>query len=168
VKFRTIEIGQWFEVYENLEILAFDVPGKVPLYQEAQAGHVVSRDGNTIGLHVRGAQKQMSYVPGCGDVDAALLSDLRATDTLLFDGTLFDDDEMIASGTGQKTGRRMGHVPVSGEDGSIKALETLPLKARYYVHMNNTNPLLIDGSNARREAEASGWIVSHDGLEITL
>jgi pyrroloquinoline quinone biosynthesis protein B len=168
VNFETIETGHGFSPFNGLDIEAFDVSGKVPLYQEAASGHAVSRNGNTIGLHVRSNNRQLSYVPGCGDIDAQLLSDLQLSDALLFDGTLFSDDEMILSGTGQKTGRRMGHVSVSGEGSSIKGLETLGCKARYFVHMNNTNPILIEGSPERRHAEAAGWIVSHDGLEIVL
>jgi pyrroloquinoline quinone biosynthesis protein B len=168
VNFKTIETGLGFSTFNGLDFEAFDVPGKVPLYQEAASGHAVSRNGNTIGLHLRSNNKQLSYVPGCGNIDAQLLKDLATTDALLFDGTLFSDDEMILCGTGQKTGRRMGHVPVSGEGSSIKGLETLCCKARYFVHMNNTNPILIEGSPERRHAEAAGWIVSHDGMEIVL
>jgi pyrroloquinoline quinone biosynthesis protein B len=168
VKFQTVYVRQSFSPFDGLDIEAFEVPGKVPLYQEASHGHAVSRDGNTIGLHVRSAGKQLSYVPGCGDIDQLVLDDLKNCDALLFDGTLWQDDEMITSGTGQKTGRRMGHVPVSGDDGSIKALVTLAARTRYFVHMNNTNPLLIDRSPERLEAEASDWGVSYDGLEIVL
>jgi pyrroloquinoline quinone biosynthesis protein B len=168
VRFNTIETGRGFSPLDGLDIEAFDVPGKVPLYQEVQSGHAVSRNGDAIGLHLRSNDKQFSYVPGCGNIDAQLLDDLKLSDMLLFDGTLFSDDEMMRSGTGQKTGRRMGHVPVSGEGGSIKALETVDAKKRYFVHMNNTNPLLIDASPERQLAEAAGWIVSHDGLEIEL
>jgi pyrroloquinoline quinone biosynthesis protein B len=168
VQFQTIDVGKSFSPFAGLEIEAFEVPGKVPLYQEAAQGHAVSRDGNTVGLQVRNDGKQLSYVPGCGDIDQQVLDDLKHSDALLFDGTLWKDEEMITSGTGQKTGRRMGHVPVSGTEGSIKALVSLAAKTRYFVHMNNTNPLLIDGSAERLEAEASGWGVSHDGLEIVL
>jgi len=86
---------------------------------------------------------------------------------ILFDGTLFTDDEMIASGTGQKTGRRMGHMPIGGADGSLAALAGLG-KRRIYVHINNTNPILIDGSPQRALVEAAGWEVAVDGLEIAL
>lgn len=168
VTFKTLALGQTFALWEKLLVTAFDVPGKVPLYQESKFGHAVARNGNTVGLHVNSAGKQLSYVPGCGDIDDQLLDDLSSSQTLFFDGTLFHDDEMILSDTGKKTGRRMGHVPVSGPDGSIKGLETLAAKARYYVHMNNTNPLLVNGSPERHEVENAGWVVSHDGLEISL
>lgn len=168
VTFRMIETGKVFEPIAGLQVEAFEVPGKVPLYQEEAMGHAVSRDGNTIGLHLRNGDRQLSYLPGCGLIDDQLLADLAGTDALLFDGTLFRDDEMITSGTGGKTGRRMGHVPVSGAEGSIRALVGLAAKKRYFVHMNNTNPLLVDHSPERLEAEAAGWLVSHDGLEIEL
>jgi pyrroloquinoline quinone biosynthesis protein B len=167
VSFKVIPWGRRFSPAAGLEIMAFEVPGKVPLYREGEAGHEVSRDGNTVGLHVRSEGRMLSYVPGCGDIDDKLMDDLAATDTLLFDGTLYTDDEMIQSGTGSKTGRRMGHVPVSGPDGSIARLASLPAKARYFVHMNNTNPMLIVGSPERKAAEAKGWIVPLDGMEIS-
>src|SRR5438132_294394 len=82
-------------------------------------------------------------------------------DLVFFDGTLFRDDEMITSGTGAKTGRRMGHMPIDGEDGSLAALEGLAGR-RVYVHINNTNPILIDGSPERVHIERKGWEVAED------
>jgi pyrroloquinoline quinone biosynthesis protein B len=157
-----------FEPLPGLNVTVFDVPGKVPLYREAELGHAVSRKGDTFGLHVQAGGKRASYVPGCGDIDERLKSDLSATDLLLFDGTLWTDDEMITSGTGTKTGRRMGHVPVSGADGSMVQLVSLKIAQRFFIHMNNTNPLLVDGSPERLEAEAQGWRVSDDGMEFAL
>ena len=101
----------------------------------------------------------------------ALLARLQRADALLFDGTLFTDDEMIASGTGEKTGRRMGHMPIDGADGSLAALAGLGTglgKRRIYIHINNTNPILIDGSPEHARVEAAGWEVAADGLEIRL
>jgi pyrroloquinoline quinone biosynthesis protein B len=74
---------------------------------------------------------------------------------------------MIRVGLGEKTGRRMGHMPVDGPDGSIVALQDLPAR-RIFVHINNTNPILIDGSPQRRRVEAAGWEVAQDGMEIVL
>ena len=85
----------------------------------------------------------------------------------MFDGTLFTDDEMIRNGSGSKTGRRMGHMPIDGDAGSLKALKDLPAR-RYYIHINNTNPILIDGSPERRQVEAAGFTVAEDGMEIAL
>jgi pyrroloquinoline quinone biosynthesis protein B len=76
------------------------------------------------------------------------IADVAPGDIVFFDGTLFRDDEMITTGTGAKTGRRMGHMPIDGDDGSLAALEGLAGR-RVYVHINNTNPILIAGSPER-------------------
>ena len=92
---------------------------------------------------------------------------LGSADVVFFDATLFSDDEMIASGTGTKTGRRMGHMPIDGADGSLAALAALGNR-RIYIHINNTNPILIEGSPQRAQVEAAGWEVAADGLEVVL
>jgi pyrroloquinoline quinone biosynthesis protein B len=74
---------------------------------------------------------------------------------------------MIRAGTGSKTGRRMGHMPLDGLDGSLAALASLRGR-RIFVHINNTNPILIDGSPERLRVEAAGWEVAEDGLQVTL
>jgi pyrroloquinoline quinone biosynthesis protein B len=165
VAFREISPRAAFSPLDGLVMEAFDVPGKVPLYREGEGVPDVTRNGNTVGMHLRGGNRVVSYVPGCGAVDGPLLDDLKDTDTLLFDGTLWTDDEMIASRTGSKTSRRMGHIPVSGEDGSMAKLASLRAR-KIFVHLNNTNPLLIDGSPERLAADRAGWIVAHDGMVV--
>jgi pyrroloquinoline quinone biosynthesis protein B len=98
---------------------------------------------------------------------SALRARLERADAVLFDGTLFTDDEMIRSGTGPKTGRRMGHMPIDGAGGSLAALAGLPGR-RIYIHINNTNPIHVAGSPERRKVEAAGWEVAADGMEIVL
>ena len=106
-------------------------------------------------------------MPGAAAVTDALRERLARADVVLFDGTLFTDDEMIATGTGEKTGRRMGHMPIDGADGSLAALAGLAAR-RIFIHINNTNPILIDGSPNARAVEAAGWEVADDGMEIVL
>jgi pyrroloquinoline quinone biosynthesis protein B len=86
---------------------------------------------------------------------------------VLFDGTLFTDDEMVRTGTGTKTGRRMGHMPIGGPDGSLAGLSGLSNR-RIYIHLNNTNPALLADSAERRAVEAAGWEVAEDGMELVL
>jgi pyrroloquinoline quinone biosynthesis protein B len=74
---------------------------------------------------------------------------------------------MVQQGVGQKTGKRMGHMSMSGPDGSIAAFSELDVRRKVYVHMNNTNPVWRNGPE-RAEAEAAGWEVGHDGMEIAL
>jgi len=82
------------------------------------------------------------------------------------DGTLFTDDEMIRMGAGSKTGRRMGHMPISGEGGSLSAFNGDA--KRVFLHINNTNPILIDGSPENLSVKQAGWDVGYDGMEFAL
>ncbi|MDX2288599.1 MAG: pyrroloquinoline quinone biosynthesis protein PqqB [Hyphomicrobiaceae bacterium] len=156
----------------GLAVEAFNVPGKVALYLEgAQAGgNFGSREGDTIGLHVKNTRsgKSFFYVPGCAEVDPPLASRLKGADLLFFDGTLFTDDEMLTQGLLNKTGKRMGHISVSGDDGSIAAFRDLGISRKIYVHINNSNPMLDDTSAERRLVEAAQWEVGYDGMEISL
>ena len=112
-------------------------------------------------------RSRIAYVPGAAAVTPVLRERLARADVLLFDGTLFTDDEMIRTGTGKKSGRRMGHMPIEGPDGSLAALAGLSSR-RIFVHINNTNPILVDGSPERARVAAAGWEVAEDGMEIVL
>jgi pyrroloquinoline quinone biosynthesis protein B len=61
----------------------------------------------------------------------------------------------------------MGHMPLDGAEGSLAALADLRGR-RIFVHINNTNPILIDGSPERMRVEAAGWEVAEDGLKVVL
>jgi pyrroloquinoline quinone biosynthesis protein B len=74
---------------------------------------------------------------------------------------------MAKAGVGTKTGRRMGHVPISGEDGSMARLSGLASR-KVYFHINNTNPILLEGSPERALVEANGYEIAEDGLEISV
>jgi pyrroloquinoline quinone biosynthesis protein B len=37
-----------------------------------------------------------------------------------------------------------------------------------FLHINNSNPALLHGSDERKTAERAGWQIPADGMEITL
>jgi pyrroloquinoline quinone biosynthesis protein B len=156
----------------GLTIEAFAVPGKIALFLEKgdASNNFGSRDGDTIGLKVTDAKsgKSFFYVPGCAEVDAPLADRIRGAELLFLDGTLFTDDEMVKQGLSNKTGQRMGHISVSGPAGSVETLRPLNVKRRIYVHINNSNPILDENSQARKFVEAAGWEVGFDGMEVSL
>ncbi|WP_041321017.1 pyrroloquinoline quinone biosynthesis protein PqqB [Hyphomicrobium denitrificans] len=154
----------------GLTVEAFPVSGKVALFLEkgGAESNFGSRDGDTIGLKVTDTKtgKAFFYIPGCAEVDAPLADRIRNADLVFFDGTLYVDDEMIAQGLLNKTGKRMGHISVSGQDGSVAAFSHLNVRRRIYVHINNSNPILDENSEARKAVEAAGWEVGFDGMEV--
>jgi pyrroloquinoline quinone biosynthesis protein B len=93
---------------------------------------------------------------------------LAGSALVFFDGTLWPYDEMIRLGVGRKTGRRMGHMSMSGDDGTIAAFSGLGIGRRIFIHLNNTSPTLLDDSPERRLANAVGWEIAYDGMEVTL
>lgn len=149
---------------------AFAVPGKVPLFAEQPDGSDPGRadDGETIGLALSAGGARLLFIPGCAAMTPALANRIRGADTLLFDGTLFADDEMIAAGAGPKTGARMGHMSLDGPAGTLAAFRDIPARRRILVHINNTNPILLADSPERRIVTDAGWEVAEDGMEITL
>lgn len=167
VERRTASFSAPFEIVPGLEAEIFPVPGKTALYLEGERVDVGAEGEATIGVAFRAGGRSAFYIPGCARMSEALAARLKGADTVLFDGTVFTDDEMAKEGVGTKTGRRMGHMPMSGEGSSLEAFAPLDVGRKIYVHINNTNPVLIEDSAERRAVEAAGWEVAHDGLEVT-
>lgn len=156
----------------GVTVQAFAVPGKVALYLEdaSKGGNFGSEDGDTIGLRITaaGSDAVLYYIPGCARADAGLVDLVRGADCLLFDGTVYTDNEMAETGVGEKTGLRMGHVPISSENGSLYAFADAGIKFKAYIHINTTNPILEPGSEAERAVKAAGWEIAYDGMTIEL
>lgn len=154
-------------------IETFAVPGKVALFLEDEtkaADGFGTEEGDTVGLRISAGANDPAafYIPGCARIDEALIQRLAGAACLLFDGTVYTDDEMITAGVGTKTGARMGHLHISGEAGSMAALADLDTKRKIYVHINNTNPILDETSHERAVVEDAGWEVGFDGMEVRL
>ena len=156
----------------GLSLEAYVVPGKVALYAEdAAAGpNYGTAAGDTVGIAVRESESGATfhYLPGCAAMPPELAARLKGAALVFFDGTLWRDDEMIAAGLGGKTGRRMGHMSVSGPDGTIAAFADLGVKRKVFIHINNSNPMIIAGTPERAAAEAAGWEIAYDGMELSL
>jgi len=154
----------------GVAVRAFPVPGKVALWlEDSTPASVHGVPGDTIGVEICAETgESFFYIPGCAALTQELAERLRGAGLVLFDGTLWRDDEMIAAGVGRKTGRRMGHMSCSGPDGSIAALADLGVRRKIFIHMNNTNPLLIADSAERAEARHAGWETAYDGMEFVL
>jgi pyrroloquinoline quinone biosynthesis protein B len=164
---RPVVRGESIMLPGGLEAELFSVPGKVPLYLEGDSPELAAETGANVGIELRANGARLAYVPGAAAAPPELVERLARADVILFDGTLYTDDEMIRTGTGSKTGRRMGHMPIAGEGGSLLALAGLKAR-RIYCHINNTNPILVAGSPERAAVEAAGWEIAADGMEIVL
>jgi len=164
---QVVALDTRFEPAPKLSAEVFAVPGKVPLYLEGDDPEIGGETDATVGVEITTDGSRLTFVPGSAAITPQLEERLTRADVVLFDGTLYQDDEMIRTGTGSKTGRRMGHMQIEGPGGSLNALAALS-RRRIYIHINNTNPILVEGSPERRRVEAAGWEIAEDGMEIAL
>lgn len=164
----SIALGEEIEIAPGLTAQLFPVPGKVPLYLEGPEVQTDMEGEQTVGVHLRAGGKDAFYIPGCATMRDTLAARLEGADAVFFDGTLWQDDEMVQAKLSQKTGKRMGHMSMSGPDGSIAAFQDIDVKKKIFVHMNNTNPVYSPLSEERKLVEAAGWIIAQDGMELEI
>lgn len=163
-----IQVGTAFVPAKDLTITPYHVPGKVPLFQEAGEVDTAMISENTIGLEITAGGKTLQYVPGCAMITSEIKERFATSDHVLFDGTVWENEEMKKTATGVKTGLRMGHIPLSGPQGSLAQLADVTGPSKTYIHINNTNPIWNPTSSERQEVLDAGWNIAHDGMEIDL
>jgi pyrroloquinoline quinone biosynthesis protein B len=161
-----VEPGVEVALTEDLSYTAVDLPtGKEPRFAEVGSA---DDPGRVIGYRFsdRRTGGAVVYAPGVADVVPALLDACEGASALLIDGTAFADDELITQGLGTKTAGDMGHLPLAGPGGSLERLAGLPVPRTVLVHINNSNPILRDGSPERTAVERAGVEIGIDGLEV--
>ncbi len=146
---------------------AFPAPGKPPKYLE---GRVDPGPGDCIGYLIEDQESRgrLAVLPGAATLGEHVLKRLESCDAVLLDGTFWSEHELAALGVNAASASKMGHLPVGGADGSLRQFAQLPARRKIYLHINNTNPILLDDSPQRREVDASGVVVGWDGLEFEL
>jgi len=156
-----------FSPTAGITATAFSVPGKVALFLEGDHVELAEVGERTVGLLLESATRKVAYVPGCAALPDWLVDRLGDVDLLLFDGTVWENDDMQRTGTGEKTGARMGHIPMTGPEGSLARLSASRAR-KIYIHINNTNPVLQPDSTERAALTAQGWELAQDAMEIVL
>ncbi|MBU2979261.1 pyrroloquinoline quinone biosynthesis protein PqqB [Alteromonas sp. C1M14] len=126
--------------------------------------------GNNIGLHIEDTHtgEIVFYAPGCVQASPLVERTLAQAQCVLFDGTLWLDDEMITNGFSQRLGTQMGHMPVNGEDGAVALLNRFAIKRKILIHINNTNPVLDESSDAHQYLLDNDIELAYDGMHIEL
>jgi pyrroloquinoline quinone biosynthesis protein B len=165
-EWQTLEPGRAQPLDDSsLAVEPFAVGGDAPRYLggsdvQLEASGFVFRDRATGGV--------VTYVPGLARVDDGVITRFAASDLVLVDGTFWRDDELARLGISDRTARDMGHVPLSGPGGTLAVLAGLERPRKSLVHINNTNPILLEDSAERQEVVRAGVEVAYDGLEVEL
>ncbi|MBV9680676.1 MAG: pyrroloquinoline quinone biosynthesis protein PqqB [Solirubrobacterales bacterium] len=149
----------------SLTVEPFDVGGDAPRYLdgsgvELRASGLVFRDRTGGGV--------VTYVPGLATLDDDVVTRFAGSDLVLVDGTFWRDDELARLGISARSARDMGHLPLSGPGGTLEALARLERPRKALVHINNTNPILLEDSPERAAVLRAGVEVAYDGLEVEL
>lgn len=158
----------------GLTVEAIPLPGQAPLHLKAKLqpggewGEPHPEDN--IGLLIREPQRgaTLAYFPGCARITPAVLEAADRAQCLFFDGTFWSDDELIQLGLGERRATDMAHVPIGSAAGSLAAFAACRVPQRWFIHINNTNPILRRDSVESRLVREAGWQVARDGLELGL
>jgi len=128
-------------------------------------------DGDNLALVVEdeNSGRTVVYAPGLSAIDERVWGAMQSAACILVDGTFWTDDEMLRIGVSRKRAREIGHLPQSGPGGMLEWLDRLPAGVRkILIHINNTNPILDEGSGEYAELVRRGVEVARDGMEIAL
>jgi pyrroloquinoline quinone biosynthesis protein B len=145
----------------SLTVEPFAAGGDAPRYfdGELEASGLVFTEGD----------RTLTYVPGLASLDPDVVARLAASDAVLVDGTFWHDDDLARQGIASDRGARdMGHVPLAGPGGTLEVLAGLERPRKVLVHINNTNPILLEDSPEREQVVRAGVEVAYDGLEVEL
>jgi pyrroloquinoline quinone biosynthesis protein B len=151
----------------GLDVQALAVPGQPPLHLRGRFAPG-PEDNVAFRIRDRATGRAMVYLSGVAAITPAVLAAIDGTQCVFFDGTFWAADELIALGLGNKRAEDMAHLPIGGADGSLALLANIKVPRRYYIHINNTNPILREDSAEHAAVEAAGWRVAYDGLEFEL
>jgi pyrroloquinoline quinone biosynthesis protein B len=152
IRCTVFSLGRRYPTYVSRERLASLKP------EEALLGAILTSSSG----------KRFAYMPAVPALDDSLLRRMEETDLLLFDGTFWSDDELIRVQGSGSTAREMGHIPVSGAEGSLRKLAGLRRPRKVFVHINNTNSMLDESGPEHAEVRAAGWEVAEDGWSFDL
>jgi pyrroloquinoline quinone biosynthesis protein B len=166
VKWEPVVPGRDVRLGDGLSYRAFDVP--TTKRARFGAGSSGSEKGRVVGYRMtdEGTGGVLVYLPAVQELTASVRGQLTGCSCLLVDGTCWHDDELVRLGVAGKTARQMGHLPISGPGGSLEQFSPLPIDRKIYIHINNTNPILLDDAPERRALEQQGMEVAVDGLEL--
>ena len=163
VEWRPVIPGADLPLADGLCCRAFDVPTT----KRPRFGPGVDH-GRVVGYRLSDERSggTLVYLPGVPALTSTLRAEIQGCQCLLIDGTCWRDDELVRLGLAGKTSREMGHLPIDGPDGSLAQLRSLDVGRTIFIHMNNTNPILLADAPERRIVADNGMEVAMDGLEV--
>jgi pyrroloquinoline quinone biosynthesis protein B len=120
----------------------------------------------SLGLVIESGGRRIAYTPSLPEITDELLEIYNACDVILVDGTFWSDAELSSTHAGTPLAKSIGHIPMSGQDGTIARLAKVAAPKRIFIHINNTNPVLDPRSAEYKQVIDAGWQIGHDGWQL--
>jgi pyrroloquinoline quinone biosynthesis protein B len=155
---------------ESLNICGFSLKSSYPEFVSAGRAAELKDNEALLALEIRNSSsgKKMIYAPSLPALDNTLRARLAACDLLFLDGTFWQNDELMKVRGAGRTAREMGHIAISGKDGTLELLTSSQRPKKIFIHINNTNPVLDEASAESKAVRTAGWTVAKDGMEFEL
>lgn len=161
------KVEELFPLFRGqLTICPFVLGSKPPRY--VGTGHSSQQQPWSVGYRIadRRTGGVVVYAPGIETWTWTLERQLVGADCLFLDGTFWSGDELRELGISELHASDMGHLHVAGPDGSAQHLARSPVRRKVYIHVNNTNPMLLPDSPQRRAILDMGIEIGFDGMEM--
>jgi len=166
---QTLKSHEQIEPIAGVKITPIALPGSFPMHIPAATRETLRLEEMTLGLLFESAEgKRAAYLPALPALTPQLLDLIATCDVLLVDGTLYTEDELQRLQPNTPSATDMGHLPISGPQGSLAALANLKHVRRIYTHINNSNPILHAGSAEQQAVLDAGFEIGSDGLILDL
>jgi pyrroloquinoline quinone biosynthesis protein B len=142
--------------------------GAYPDYVSEELQRTLSSDEASTGLVFEQKGKSFFFAPSLSGRNSEWTKAAASSDVVLIDGTFWSDNELIRTGRSKKTAREIGHLPLSGPDGLLEQFPKSAKGRKILIHVNNTNPILDEGSAEHRAVLDAGFEIAYDGMEFEL
>jgi pyrroloquinoline quinone biosynthesis protein B len=164
--------GPWDQLvrYQNIRLMPLSDGSPVTFDKNLRVTplRVPHRDeySETVGFRIEGPNKTAVFIPDIDKWDrwdTDIRDIVQSSDYALIDATFFADGEL--------PGRDMSSIPHPFVSESMALLGDLTKEEKsrvIFIHMNHTNPLLIDGSPAQAEVERRGFRYATEGMRLAL
>ena len=156
--------GTPFQLNDSVACTPLALPGSVPFYARDIDGGETSKA--SIGLLLESDSLRIAYTPSLPEITEELLEVYDRCDVILVDGTFWSDAELSNNHSGTPLARAIGHIPMSGDEGTITRLARIKTRQKIFIHLNNTNPVLDPRSAEYKQVIDAGWEIGHDGWQL--
>ena len=152
------------------EFICTTVPlvGSYPDYVSEDLLRTLPADEATTGFVIEQGEKRFFFAPSLSGSSGAWKSAIEASNVTLIDGTFWSDDELIQTGRSKKSAREIGHLPLFGPGGLLEQFPANAKGRKILIHINNTNPILDEGSAEHSAVREAGFEIAYDGMEFEL